>query len=205
MIACSQTVSGRIAKYYRRTSLVIPPPSREPTDGDMRLVPTGDYFLAVARLVPHKSLDLLVDAFSKLRYRLVIVGDGPERLRLAQKASDRTVLTGWIPDAELDGLYARCKAVIVPNEEDWGLTAVEAMSHGKPVLALRRGGVTETVLEGMTGEFFDDPIPEALADGVKRIISAAERYDPAAIRNHASQYGAEQFRQRLHTLIDPTA
>jgi len=126
------------------------------------------------------------------------------RSRLSRRAGNNITFTGWISDAELDGLYERCRAVIVPNEEDWGLTATEAMAHGKPVLALRHGAATETVVEGVTGEFFDDPIPEALADGMKRIRSAADSYEPERIRTHALQYGEEQFRQRMMTIVQPS-
>jgi len=152
--------------------------------------------------VPHKSLEVVMDAFAKLKYRLVIVGDGPLWGSLTKRAGTNISFTGWVSDAELDGLYERCRAVIIPNEEDWGLTALEAMAHGKPVLALRRGGATETIIEGVTGEFFDDAIPEALADGMKRIRSAIQKYDTAHIRNHASQYGADQFRARMRTLVE---
>ncbi len=201
LLAISQTTAARIKKYYRRSSIVIPPPTRLPGVANTRNVPQGEFYLIVARMVPHKTLDLVLDAFAKLRYQLVIVGDGPLRTRLARRAGPNITFTGWVSDEILDGLYAMCRAVIVPNEEDWGLTAVEAMLHGKPVLALRRGGATESILEGITGEFFDDPIPEALADGMKRIRSAITSYDPVAITAHASQYGEEQFRQRMQAIV----
>jgi glycosyltransferase involved in cell wall biosynthesis len=202
MVAISQTASARIEKYYRRSSLVIPPPSRSVTTGTSGLVPEGEYYLIVARLVPHKTLSVVMDAFAKLRYRLVIVGDGPLRTTLAGRAGNNISFTGWVSDDELDGLYEHCRAVIIPNEEDWGLTAIEAMAHGKPVLALRKGGAMETVVEGVTGEFFDDPIPEALADGMKRIRAATSGYDTERIRAHALQYGEEQFSTRMRTLIE---
>lgn len=204
MLAISQTVSSRISKYYRRSSIVVPPPLRTITEGDARRAPEGEYYLVVARMVPHKSLDVVVNAFAKLRYRLVVVGDGPLRTALMRRAGPNISFTGWVSDAELDGLYARCTAVIVPNEEDWGLTAIEAMTHGKPVLALRRGGATETVVEGVTGEFFDDEIPEALADGMKRLRAAASGYDASHIKTHAMQYGAEQFRTRMQMILEPS-
>jgi glycosyltransferase involved in cell wall biosynthesis len=201
LLAVSQTTASRIKKYYRRSSIVIPPPTRMPGPLSTEGAPRGEFYLIVARMVPHKALDLVLDAFAKLRYQLVIVGDGPLRSRLARRAGPNITFTGWVSDEALDALYATCRAVIVPNEEDWGLTAIEAMLRGKPVLALRRGGATETILEGLTGEFFDDPIPEALADGMKRIRSAITTYDPVAIAAHASQYGEEQFRQRMQAIV----
>lgn len=202
MIAISNTVAARIAKYYRRQSIVIPPPTRDIATDVLAPASNGDYYLIVSRMVPHKSLGMAIDAFAKLNYRLIVVGDGPLKSGMQRRAGANITFTGWIPDDELDALYASCRAVIVPNEEDWGLTAIEAMSHGKPVLALRRGGATETVLEGVTGEFFDDPIPEALADGIKRLRSNAGTYDTEKIRSHASQWGAQQFEQRMRTIVE---
>lgn len=174
MIAISQTVADRIKKYYRRDSLIIHPPVSIPPHCSLSTT-SSPYFLVVARPVPHKNLDLVRDAFSKLKYRLVIAHN--------------------VSDSERDALYAGCRAVIIANEEDFGLTAVEAMAHGKPVLALRRGGATETILEGITGEFFDDPIPAALADGVRRI--SRNSYDPAILRAHANQWSSERFKKAL--------
>jgi len=201
MIAISNTSAARISKYYRRSAMVIPPPTRQPCTADTSRVPQGEYYLVVARMVSHKELEMVVDAFAKLRYRLVIVGEGPLYAKIVGRATPNITCTGWVPDAQLDGLYAHCTAVIMPNEEDWGLTALEAMSHGKPVLALRRGGAVESILEGITGEFFDDAIPEALADGMKRIRASLQKYDSQAIELHASHYGEQQFRDRMQLLV----
>lgn len=176
MVAISQTVADRITTYYRRDSIIIPPPV-EPA-GTLE-TSRGDYFLVVARPVPHKNIAMVREAFAKLRYPLIVASG--------------------VSDQERNRLYAGCRAVIVANEEDFGLTAVEAMSYGKPVLALRRGGATETMIEGVTGEFFDDPIPEALADGVRRIMRGS--YDPKDAQKQASRYSEEVFAQRLQTLV----
>ncbi len=202
MIAISDTVAKRIAKYYRRSAVVVPPPTRPVSESVAPRESIDDYYLIVSRMVPHKSLDMAIDAFAKLQYRLVVVGDGPLKERLQQRAGTNVTFTGWVSDDALDGLYEHCRAVIVPNEEDWGLTAIEAMTHGKPVLALRHGGATETVLEGVTGEFFDDPIPEALADGIKRLRTNLDRYDAQKIRSHAAQWGTQQFEQRMRMLVE---
>ncbi len=200
MIAISQTVADRIAKYYRRDAIVIPPPASV-----MRFdayVPYAEpgYFLAVGRLVPHKNFGILVEAFNKLRYRLIIVGDGPLRRRLAAKAGPNTSFWGPASDEELASLYNHCQAAIIANEEDFGLTAVEAMAHGKPVLALRAGGATETVIEGVTGEFFDDAIPEAVADGVRRIANKSKEYDRQTMQEQADRYSTDKFVARITSL-----
>ncbi|MCC6405153.1 MAG: glycosyltransferase [Candidatus Yanofskybacteria bacterium] len=202
LIAISATAAARISKYYRRSAIVVPPPTRSAPLPVAASAPAHPFFLIVARLVPHKSLELVVDAFAKLKYQLVIVGDGPLRRRLSRRARANITFAGAVSDEQLDELYATCQAVVVPNEEDWGLTAVEAMMHGKPVLALRRGGATETVIEGLTGEFFDDPIPEALADGIKRIRTNIHTYDAERIRTHADQWNSERFERRMRTLIE---
>lgn len=176
MVAISQTVADRISTYYRRDAMVIPPPVAPATPIP---ISRGDYFLLVARPVPHKNIAMVREAFAKLRYPLIIANG--------------------VSDQERDRLYAGCRAVIVANEEDFGLTAVEAMTYGKPVLALRKGGATETVIEGITGEFFDDPIPEALVDGVRRIMRGT--YNPIDAQKHASRYSEEVFAQRMRTLV----
>jgi glycosyltransferase involved in cell wall biosynthesis len=143
----------------------------------------------------------VIDAFAKLKHALVVVGDGPLKKLMEHRASSNITFTGWLSDAVLDDHYRRCRAVIVPNEEDWGLTIVEAMAHGKPVLALRRGGALETVVEGVTGEFFDDPIPEALADGIKRLTMHSPTYDIGVIRARAGTWGTAAFESRMRSVV----
>jgi glycosyltransferase involved in cell wall biosynthesis len=201
LIAISQTVADRIAKYYHRDAIVIPPPAHV-TKFDA-YVPYAEpgYFLAVGRLVPHKNFDVLIDAFHKLSYRLIVVGDGPLRRHLARRAGPNVTMWGQASDEELASLYNHCQAVIVANEEDFGLTAVEAMAHSKPVLALKAGGATETVIEGMTGEFFDDAIPESLADGVRRLVRRQGSYDTTTMQEQADKYSVERFTARITSLI----
>jgi glycosyltransferase involved in cell wall biosynthesis len=202
LAAISGTVADRIAKYWRRDAIVVPPPVRMPEGTAPSDAVEGPYWLIVSRLVPHKMLHVAVDAFNKTRYRLVVVGDGPLKRSLQRRANANITFLGWQPDAVVDSLYAGSTAVILPNDEDFGLTAVEAMAHGKPVLALRAGGATETVLEGVTGEFFDDAIPEALADGIKRLRAHLDSYDSNAIRVHARQWSHEKWATRMRALVE---
>ena len=202
MVAISETVRGRIAKYYGRDSLVIHPPLlTESADGAS---PSADenqgYYLAVGRLLPHKNFGLLIEAFNKLKRPLVIVGSGPLERRLRRMSSPLVRLITDADDTALARWYSQCRAVVLPNEEDFGMTVIEAMAHGKPVLALRAGGALETVREGITGEFFDDPIPEALAEGVLRLERVS--YRPASIRSAAQDYSAELFDARFRTLVE---
>ncbi len=207
-IAISKTVQDRIKKYYGRDSIVIYPPTHKWAEGSGQkavLEPTKlqatSYYLLVSRLHPHKNIDIAIEAFNKLGYNLAIVGDGPLRKRL-EKISNRNIFfTGPVNDATLAACYQSCKALIMPQEEDFGLTPLEAMSFGKPVLALRKGGALETIQEGITGEFFDDPIPEALADGVKRLNQNYNSYNPDLIRQQSSQFSLDRFKEEIKKVI----
>ncbi len=198
-IANSQTVASRIKKYYRRDAKVIYPPvdvtSYRLTNAD------GGYFLAVSRLVPYKRLDLAVQAFNKLQLPLVIAGGGPERGKLERIAGRTVKFLGEVPESEKRNLMEQCTAFIFPGEDDFGITAVEAMAAGKPVLAYRAGGVTESVVEGVTGEFFDDPVAEVLADGVRRIRENLSSYNPAQIRERAEEFRAERFQREFSAYV----
>ena len=218
-IAISQTVADRIKKYYRRDSQVVYPGGSNLTHADARQKPTdfcamspatrlrnvgleSDYYLIVSRLYPHKNIDVAIQAFNKLEYPLVIIGDGPGRKKLQRLASSNVTFLGHQSDEVVSAHYAACRAFIMPQEEDFGLTPIEAMSYGKPIVALRRGGATETIVEGITGEFFDDPIPEALADALRRLNDNYPKYNPTTIRAHAAKFSSEIFRTKLKTLIE---
>jgi glycosyltransferase involved in cell wall biosynthesis len=210
-IAISKTAQQRIWKYYRIPAKVIYPPrplqpladrAHESGDGRVQtihdhLAIARDYFLTVAQLHPHKNVALAASAFAKLGLPLVIVGDGPEYRTIASKFGryKNIHLVGNVPDSTLSRWYAFSRAFVMPQEEDFGIAAVEAMSYGKPVLALRRGGARETVLEGVTGEFFDAPHPAILADGVRRINENIERhtYSPRVIQKWAEKFSKERF------------
>lgn len=160
-----------------------------------------DYYLIVSRLHPHKNIEVAIEAFNKLKYPLVIVGDGPLRRRLRACAGSNIHFVGEVPDGQLEQWYTNCRAVVMPQEEDFGMTPVEAMYFGKPTLALRRGGALETVSEGVTGEFFDDPIPEALTDGVRRLEERYPKYDSRIIQNHATRFSLNRFAAEIKMAI----
>lgn len=196
-VANSRTVSERIKKYYQRDSEVIYPPVAV---SDFALSDKSKkYFLAGGRLVPYKRFDLVVRAFSRLGIPLKIFGIGPELEHLQSLAKLNVEFLGKVSDAEKKELYADCLAYINPQEEDFGITAIEAMACGRPVIAYRAGGATETVAEGVSGEFFDEQHWEDLADRIIRF--KPERYDPATIRSHAEQFSTERFREKMEELI----
>lgn len=197
-IANSKLTQSRIKKYYRKDSVVIYPP----VDVD-RLKPTKeheDYFLIVSQLTQYKNIDIAIEAFNKLGLPLVIIGDGPERKRLQKLASPNVEIKGFLDDETTVQYYQNCRAFIFAGSDDFGIAPVEAMAAGKPVLALRAGGALETIIEGKTGEFFDAPIIELLADGVRRITE--HKYDYKYISQHAQQFSTQRFVAEIETYIN---
>lgn len=219
-VAISKHVQSRIKKYYGKESKIIYPPvslnhitcntkheSNEQKNKSEKLLHDTycvmrDFYLIVSRLFPHKNINVAIDAFNKLGYELVIIGDGPAKKDLKKMAGKNIKILGYKNDNEVIDYYRNCKAFIMPQEEDFGLTPIEAMSFGKPVLALRKGGAIETVVEGMTGEFFDDPIPEALADGVRRLNENYKNYSPLVIQKWANKFSQDRFRKEMLELVN---
>ena len=205
-VAISKNVQSRIKKYYGKESKIIYPPITLPTSqvGNAKSVDNLGYYLIVSRLFPHKNIDIAIDAFNKLGYELIIIGDGPAKNDLKKKSGKNIKILGYKKDVEVADYYRNCKAFIMPQEEDFGLTSLEAMSFGKPVLALRKGGALETVIEGVTGEFFDDPIPEALADGVRRLNENYSNYTSLVIQKWVEKFSRDRFKQEMLKLVDTT-
>src|SRR3989344_3349752 len=211
-VAISENVKDRIQKYYRRDAKLVYPPisikyqelSIKGSENTKYLIPNTGYYLIVSRLHPYKNIDIAIEAFNKLEYELVVVGDWPDMERLKNMAGKNIKLVGYKSDKQVAEYYRNCKAFIMPQEEDFGLTPLEAMSFGKPVLALRKGGALETITEGRHGEFFDDPIPEAIADGVRRLNDNYSNYSPLVIQKWAEKFSRERFREEVLKLVDTT-
>ena len=196
-VAISRTVQARIRKIYRRESTIIHPPV------DVgRFAPSevhDNYFLIVSRLIPYKRLDIAVRAFNQLGLPLLVVGDGRDRARLEALAKPNVRFLGRLPDEQVREVMARCRALIFPGLEDFGLTPIEAQAAGRPVIAYAGGGALETVVEGVTGTFFHEQSPEALAEVVARFDD--RRYDPQAIRQHAAQFDVAVFKEKLEKFV----
>lgn len=184
-VAISRTVQRRIAKYYGRESAVIYPG----VDIDF-FQPNGrvrsNYYLIVSALVPHKRLDVAVDAFRENGRHLIIVGDGPLRSQLERRSGPATKFLGRVSDNRLRNLYSEAKAVLLPGVEDFGLVPVEAQATGCPVIALGQGGATETVIPEETGLFFSTPSSQSL----KR---AVEQFDALKLNSDQIRRNAERF------------
>lgn len=198
-ISNSYNVARRVQKYYNRSSDVLYPPV-ESKRFHIAAEPTEDYYLVVSRLLPYKRVDLAVAACTKLGVALKVVGTGPEMSRLKAKAGPTVEFLGRAPDGAVEELYANCKAFLFPGEEDFGITPLEAMASGRPVVAYRAGGATESVVDGKTGVFFDEPTADSLADAIQRVDDL--RLHPQEIRAHAELFDIRRFQEKLRILVD---
>lgn len=196
-VAISLFIQERIKKYYSRESSVIYPPVAVNNFSITKNI--EKYYLTGGRLVPYKRFDIVVRAFAQLGIPLKIFGDGPEMPRLKKMARKNIEFLGRVSDEELPGLYSRASAFIHPQIEDFGLTTVEAMASGRPVIAFGQGGARETVLPGLTGEFFDEQTWEALADTIVRC--KLEKFNPETLRQYAMRFEQEIFKENLRLCI----
>ncbi|MBI2902360.1 MAG: glycosyltransferase [Candidatus Methylomirabilis oxyfera] len=226
--AISQHVASRIRRHYGREAEVIYPPVQ--TARFHIAARTDDYYLLAGAFAPYKRLDLAVEAFNRLGRRLVIVGDGQESRRLRRMAGTTVEFLGWRPDDEVAELLARCRALVFPGEEDFGILPVEAMACGRPVIAYGKGGVTETVIplnrskfnvqcaeakdspkltprtsnlepRTPTGVFFYDQTVEGLIGAVELYERSADRFEPEALRAHALTFDRSIFEKRMAAYV----
>ncbi|MDD5589901.1 MAG: glycosyltransferase [Candidatus Portnoybacteria bacterium] len=200
-IANSKATRDKISKYYRQEARVIYPPVALPSWNKFSLARNKGFYLIISQLTPYKKIDVAITAFNKLKLPLIILGQGPEFSRLSKMAGSNIRIQGWASDAERNEFLRDCAAFILPGEDDFGIAAVEAMGWGKPVLAVRAGGAKETVLEGITGEFFDVASPEILADGLRRMREKINQYSPVVIRKWAEKFSQERFRNEMMDFV----
>ncbi|HKP53680.1 MAG TPA: glycosyltransferase [Chloroflexia bacterium] len=198
-IANSRVTARRIRKRYRRQATIINPPVNTSLYTPRADGSANDYFLIVSRLIPYKRIDLAVDAFSKLGLPLKIVGKGRQEAALRARAGSNVEFVGSVSDEKLKALYAGCKAFIFPGEEDFGISPLEAQASGRPVIAYGAGGALETVIPGVTGDFFTEQTPDALAETV--IKFNPRLYDPIAIRRHAEGFDTEVFKRKIAEFV----
>ena len=196
----SRVVRARIAAAYDRDAELLPAPAvlapDQPQTAPGPVAP--GYFLCVSRLQPYKNVDAVIDAFRTLAAPLVVVGTGPEQARLAANAPAGVALVGRVTDAELRWLYANCAGVVAASYEDYGLTPIEALRFGKPSAVLRYGGFLDTVSDGETGVFFDQPEAAAIAAAVTRLRDT--RWRPEAFVAAARPFQEDAFIVRLREL-----
>lgn len=198
-IANSSNVKKRINKYYRNDAAIIYPPveidkiklSQETPD---------DYYLIVSRLEPYKKIKLAVEAFNNLEKKLIVIGEGSQFNELKKIAKNNVKLLGWQSDDTTYKYLSKCKAFIFPGEDDFGITPVEAMASGRPVIAFRKGGVTESVIEGKTGMFFDEDNAESLAQSVLEFENT-RAFNPSECRKQAERFSKDNFITTLKNTI----
>lgn len=197
-IANSFFVKERIKKYYKRDAEIIYPP----VDTKLFYVSDkiGDYFLIVGRFLAYKRFDIAIHAFNKLGLPLKIIGDGPEKKNLMKIAGPNIEFLGLVSDEKIKDYYARCRAFIFPQEEDFGITALEAMASGRPVIAYKKGGALETIRDGVTGIFFGQQTAESLIEAIKKFKS--KNFNPQEISEHALIFDKENFKERIKKFVE---
>ena len=201
-ISQSKTVAMRVKKYYRKDSAIINPPVDISKFALSKAEPK-DYYLIVSRLSPYKKIDLAISAFNKLGKKLVIAGEGSDLNRLKSLATGSNIeFVGFVSDQKYLELLSNCKAFIFPGEEDFGLTPVEAMACGKPVIAYGRGGVTETSVAGETGLFFAEPTAESLISAINEFEKDTSKFKPETCRKRAEQFSEEIFVKKIKEAVD---
>ncbi|MEK7633029.1 MAG: glycosyltransferase [Patescibacteria group bacterium] len=196
-VANSETVRQRIKKYYGKDSIVIHPPVNTEEFSISTAPKTA--FLIGGRLVSYKRYDLVIEAFNRLGIPLIVFGNGPEEAKLRAMANDNISFVGRVTDDERARLFSNAIAFIHPHEEDFGITAVESMAAGRPVIAFKKGGATETVVEGVTGTFFEEQSWETLADTILHFDE--KRFNPSTIKAYAEQFSLANFRKAMHDVV----
>jgi len=204
-LCISKHVENRIKKFYRREAEVIHPPVEIKR---FRLQDRKEnFFLIVSSFAPYKKIDLAIEAFNQLGYPLKIIGSGPEEKRLRSMAGPHVEFLGWLPDEVIADLYSKCRALIFPGEEDFGIVPLEAMACGKPVIAYGRGGTLETIIsydqrgsvrgDTPTGLFFYEQNIDSLINAVEQFGRIEREFDPVAIRNHTLKWDTEIFKEKI--------
>ncbi|MDA3802689.1 MAG: glycosyltransferase [Patescibacteria group bacterium] len=203
-IANSKTVQKRIFKYYRRESEVIYPPVETKKFFINKDKEQEKFFLAGCRLAPYKRVDILVEAFKNLGsdYKIKIFGDGVDlkRLKKIANGSKNREFLGRVSEEKKAKLFSRAQAFLNPQEEDFGITVVESMASGRPVIAYRKGGATETVIEGKTGYFFDNQNSYSVAKAIEKFSSY--NFNPEEIKAYAENFSIENFSKKINSFIE---
>ena len=202
-LANSRVVQQRIRRTYGRDAELLPPPHGMDAAAPREPAPELEgwdpgYALVVSRLLPYKNVDAVIEAVRGTGRRLVVVGRGPEESRLRATLPDNVRLLGGLSDAQLRGVYAGAGVLVAASHEDFGLAPLEAAAFGVPAVALRGGGFLETVLEGETGLFFDEPEPDLIAAALAG--SDRQDWDPARLRARAEEFGEARFIDRIRAI-----
>lgn len=206
MVGISSEVRDRIRRYYKRDAEIIYPPVNKPEIRNSKSetitkskILNSKYYLLVGRLVRYKKVDLVIRAFNNLNKQLVIVGTGREEKKLKKIAKKNIKFAGKVSEKKLEEYYKNAKALIMPQEEDFGIVAVEAQSHGVPVIAFKKGGAIDTVISGKTGIFFEEQSEESLTEAI-------EKFEKMRLRKknllfNAKKFSKNRFKKELLALV----
>jgi len=200
IIANSKHVQKRIEKYWRKKADVIYPPVS--VKAFTATQDHEDYFLIVSALTPFKRIDLAIKAFNKIGRKLIIIGDGSQKKILESMSQANIEFLGYKDDSVVREYMQNCRALIFPGEEDFGITPVEAMAAGKPVLAYGVGGVLESVVPGKSGEFFTQLNEQSMIDGITRLMINERDYDYKKIRKIAEKFDESVFEKKMNRIIN---
>lgn len=206
-LANSFNVSDRVARYYRKKAEVVYPPVSLDLFEKPLNEGNGSHYLCFGALVPYKRIDLAIDTFNQTGEPLVVVGDGSEREKLQRRARPNIRFTGALPWAAVRELIGQSRALLFPGEEDFGIVPLEVMASGLPVIAYRKGGALETVVdkpnepEKSSGVFFSEQSVDCLGQAIKRFEKGESRFDPAWIRRHARQFGEDHFKRKFSQAV----
>lgn len=202
MVSISSEVQDRIKKYYNRDSRIIHPPVEIKTFGlaQKKKSKSTDYYLLVSRLVPYKKVDLVIETFNDLGKPLIIVGRGSEEKKLRRIAKPQIQFVKDIDDTKLRSYYQSAKGFIMPQDEDFGITSLEAQASGIPVVAFKRGGALDTVIKDKTGVFFDEQNKESLIHAINKLESI--KFNKSELRKNAEQFSKDKFKRKFSKLID---
>jgi glycosyltransferase involved in cell wall biosynthesis len=199
-LANSQFVAKRIAKYYRKEATVIHPPVNVGRFYVAKPEDRKDFFLMVGRLIAYKRHDIAIEAFNRLKLPLKIIGRGPEFDRLKKLAGPTIEFLGRVPEEDLPKQYAECRAFVFPQEEDFGIVAIEAMAAGRPLIAYRGGDIVEHLEEGKMGVFFDTQSADAIEEAVRSFDES--RYDSEYIRSKSLHFDKERFKATIRNYVE---
>lgn len=194
-IANSRYVANRIKKYYNRDSVVVYPPVDISKFSVLEKESVKDYYLYVSRLVNYKKCDLIIEAFNKLGLPLKIIGNGPEKKYLQSIAKKNIEFLGFLSDDEIIKYYSEAKAFVFAAEEDFGIVPVEAMASGRPVIAFKKGGVAESVVDKETGILFEEQTADSLIEAINKFNSI--EFDSKTIRTQAGKFSTEEFKKNF--------
>jgi len=197
-LANSNNVAKRIKKFYQKESKVVYPGV---DTKDFYSDKKGSYFLIVSRLSKYKNIELAVKAFNQLGERLLVIGTGPEQKRLKSISKKNIEFLGFKSDEMVRSYYSRARGFIFPQEEDFGLTPIEAMASGVPVIALKKGGALETIIDKQTGLFFKEKSIEDLKKTVKEFIKIEKSFDKKVLSNQANKFSKQEFKRNFKTQI----